>query len=227
MYKQDYYPKNPGKMGITINSGHNWPKDGNKLADVIAADRSTQFYFGWYTHPIFSKVGGYPQIMIDVINENSIKENRTRSRLPEFTEEERKNVMGSADFLGLNYYSSHYSEPGIDLNWAPNPSFPRDQYIHTSDDASWPTAQSTWLKSVPEGLRAFLNWIRREYDNPEVIITENGWSDDGEIYDYGRMAYITSHLKALLDAIRLDNCRVTGYTYWSIIDNFEWLQGFT
>ena len=226
-YKAVYFPKNPGKMGIVLNSGHNWPKDGNKQADVIAADRSTQFWLGWYAHPIFSKDGGYPQIMIDVVNANSANENRTQSRLPVFTEAELINIKGSADFFGLNYYSSNYAEPGFDLNWAPNPSFFRDQYIHSTTDDSWPTAKSSWLKSVPDGLRAMLNWIRREYDNPEVIITENGWSDDGEIYDTGRIAYMTGHLKAVLDAVRIDNCRVTGYTYWSIIDNFEWMQGFT
>lgn len=70
-------------------------------------------------------------------------------------------------------------------------------------------------------------WIRDEYDNPEVIITENGWSDRGELDDQGRITYLTQHLKATLDANLHDNCNVTGYTYWSIIDNFEWFQGYS
>ena len=227
LYKNEYYARNPGKMGIVLNSGHSWPKDPNNPAHVIAADRSTQFWLGWFAHPIYSKTGGYPQIMIDVINENSLKENRTRSRLPVFTDAQRQNLIGSADYLGLNYYTSNFIEPATDLNWAPAPSFYRDQNTQATMDDAWPTAKSGWLKSVPEGLRALLNWIKKEYDNPEVIITENGWSDDGEIYDTGRIAYLTGHLKAVLDAIRLDNCRVTGYTYWSIIDNFEWMEGYT
>lgn len=42
---------------------------------------------------------------------------------------------------------------------------------------------------VPEGLRYLLNWIRDEYNNPEIIITENGFSDTGEIDDQGRINY--------------------------------------
>ena len=34
------------------------------------------------------------------------------------------------------------------------------------------------------------------------------------------------HLQAILDAIN-DGCNVTGHTTWSIMDNFEWLQGYT
>ena len=165
--------------------------------------------------------------MIDVINENSKNESRQWSRLPEFSNREVDYIRGSADFFGLNYYTSNYAEPGYDFSWAPNPGFHRDQNVQTTTSDSWPTAKSTWLKSVPSGLRALLKWIRREYDNPEVIITENGWSDDGQLLDTGRIDYLKGHLQAVLDAIHFDHCNVTGYAHWSIIDNFEWLQGYT
>lgn len=60
-----------------------------------------------------------------------------------------------------------------------------------------------------------------------MIITENGWSDAGELNDNGRIEYLRTHLRAVLDARHLDGCAVTGYTHWSIIDNFEWNQGYT
>ena len=176
------------------------------------------FKLGWYTHPIFSKEGGYPPVMIKEIKENSLNENRTRSRLPEFTPEEIEMVRGTSDFLGLNYYSFNFAEPAFDLSWAPNPSFFRDQNVHQTDGASWPEYN---------GLRGLLNWIRREYDNPEVIITENGAVDNVALLDMRRIEYIRTHLTAVLDAVNLDKCRVTGYTYWSLIDNFEWMGGYT
>lgn len=71
------------------------------------------------------------------------------------------------------------------------------------------------------------SWVKNEYNNPEVVITENGWSDRGELEDNGRIDYLTGHLQAVLDANTLDDCNVTAYTYWSVIDNFEWLQGYT
>lgn len=60
-----------------------------------------------------------------------------------------------------------------------------------------------------------------------MIVTENGWSDTGERNDNGRIDYLRSHLKAVLKARLQDGCNVTGYTHWSIIDNFEWNQGYT
>lgn len=73
----------------------------------------------------------------------------------------------------------------------------------------------------------FLSWIKDKYDNPEVIITENGWSDDGGLDDLGRIDYLKSHLQAVLDAKIRDNCNVSGYTHWSVIDNFEWIRGYS
>ena len=46
LYKQDFYPKNNGKLGIVLNSGHTWPKDPNQNEHVEAADRSLQFWVG-------------------------------------------------------------------------------------------------------------------------------------------------------------------------------------
>lgn len=73
-----------------------------------------------------------------------------------------------------------------------------------------------------------LSWIKNEYNNPELYITENGWSDDdGETVDIGRINYMRDHLNAVLQAIHEDGCNVKGYTVWSIMDNFEWLAGYT
>lgn len=68
--------------------------------------------------------------------------------------------------------------------------------------------------------------MKNEYGNPEVIITENGWSDNGLINDIQRIEYMQGHLKAVLGAIK-DGCYVTGYAQWALTDNFEWLRGYT
>lgn len=69
--------------------------------------------------------------------------------------------------------------------------------------------------------------MKTEYDNPPLIITENGWSDHGEIDDIGRIAYFKGHLQAIRDAISEDGCNVQGHMAWAIIDNFEWQNGYT
>lgn len=65
-----------------------------------------------------------------------------------------------------------------------------------------------------------------EYDNPEVMILENGFSDHGDLKDNDRIEYIYKNLKVMLEAIA-DGCNVTRYTYWSLMDNFQWSSGYT
>ncbi|XP_037028879.1 myrosinase 1-like [Bradysia coprophila] len=228
MYHNFYNADKTGKIGIVLNSPYTWPLDASNEADVAAADQSMQFWLGWFAHPIFSSTGGYPPVMTNVVNNNSIAESRTWSRLPEFTADEIVYVKGTSDFLGLNYYTSHYATPATDAStrW-PNPSYYKDVNSILSQNQTWPVAKSSWLRSAPDGLRALLNWIKNQYSNPEVFITENGWSDSGELEDEGRIEYLRGHLQAVLDAVLRDRCNVVGHTTWSIIDNFEWTAGYT
>ena len=59
-----------------------------------------------------------------------------------------------------------------------------------------------------------------------MFITENGWSDNGEIEDQDRIEYFRSHLIATSKALNEDGCNVIGYTAWSLLDSFEWNRGF-
>lgn len=97
--------------------------------------------------------------MVDTINANSQNENRKKSRLPVFTEEDIRFVRGTADFLGVNYFTSNYAETISDLDLNRDPSFYRDRNVKTSLDDSWPVAESKWLGSYPEGLRMMLKLV--------------------------------------------------------------------
>lgn len=77
-----------------------------------------------------------------------------------------------------------------------------------------------------EGLRRLLSWIKDHYNNPEIIITENGYSDGGGLDDTDRKSYYQIYLAAILDALLEDKVNVTGYTAWSLMDNFEWTFGY-
>ena len=144
--------------------------------------------YGWYTHPIFSEEGDYPPVMRERIDRISAQEGFTDTRLPRFTPEEVALLKGSSDFLGLNHYTTLLCAMGQDVD-TPYPSLNKDIGVYCFHDDSWESAASVWLKVVPWGLRKLLVWIKEEYGNPEVIITENGFSDTGELNDCRRINY--------------------------------------
>ena len=65
-----------------------------------------------------------------------------------------------------------------------------------------------------------IRWIKNNYNNVLVIITENGWADRGELEDNGRIEYYHDHLLQVQDAVLNHGCNVNGFTAWSIIGNF-------
>lgn len=71
-----------------------------------------------------------------------------------------------------------------------------------------------------------LKWIRSNYANPEVMIFENGFSDNGTTDDQDRINYHKLYLNAMLDAVD-GGCNITAYAVWSLMDNMEWLRGYT
>lgn len=223
MYKEKYFAKQQGEVGICLNSGFSYPGEG---VDQSVAEKNLEFELGKFSNAIFSKEGGYPQVMIDEIGNKSVAEGRRWSRLPIFTAAEKEYVKGTADFLALNYYSSRLVRPIVN-NPNPEVSWWGDADIDGYVDPDWEQAISVWLYSVPEGLRDLLKWINRKYDNPQVMITENGWSDDGTLNDERRVNYLKHHLNSVSKAIYEDNCNIVAYMVWSLTDNFEWKEGYT
>lgn len=214
LYNDEYRTAQQGKVGIVLESPYYYSGDENEEV----RDRTFQFQLGYYAHPIFHSKGNYPQVMIDRIAERSEAEGFRRSRLPAFTAEEIASLRGSADYLGLNHYGSsttYYTEEGE----IGEPSFYLDQGTATGFVSSSELAAN--------GLRLLLGWIMDEYDKPEVIITENGYSDGGGTEDTDRKNYYQNYLNAVLGALLEDNVNVVGYTAWSLMDNFEWGGGYT
>lgn len=89
--------------------------------------------------------------MITQIASNSIREGRSWSRLPVFTQKWIDTIRGSADFLGINYYTSRYVD-ATDEPDAENPSIWRDVRIKYSVKPEWKQSKSPWLYSVPSGI---------------------------------------------------------------------------
>ena len=95
-----------------------------------------------------------------------------------------------------------------------------------------PTKTDLGWEVWPKAMYDMATRISHDYGHPVIEITENGcaYSDgpgaDGLVHDARRIAYLGANLGSLAAAIR-DGADVRGYHHWSLIDNFEWEQGFS
>jgi len=219
IYKEKFKDQK-GKIGISNNCDWREPLTDSK-ADKDAAQRSLEFFLGWFADPIYK--GDYPEVMIQRLGE----------RLPQFTEEEKAMVKGSSDFFGLNHYTtmlaSNAKENKKESNVYGNGGISEDQYVDLTIDPNWKLTSMKWAV-VPWGCRKLLEWIDKRYDHPEIYITENGCANDdivvnGKVDDQDRIEFYKSYLKECEKAIE-NGVNLKGYFAWSFMDNFEWALGY-
>ncbi|GLJ47734.1 hypothetical protein SUGI_1008160 [Cryptomeria japonica] len=226
LYKSKYQALQKGSIGIALVSMWIIPYS-KSHSDHIAAQRAIDFMFGWFMDPIAR--GKYPSSMTNLVG----------VRLPKFSALESAMVKGSFDFVGLNYYTSRYA---VDVSMTPN--FTTPSYIVTDSLANLtaerngvligPVGGSSFSNVYPPGIRELLKYVKHKYDNPPIYITENGFSErDNDtlplseaLNDTRRIDYHSKHLLFLQRAIR-DGSDVHGYFAWSLLDNFEWVYGYT
>jgi beta-glucosidase len=132
-------------------------------------------------------------------------------------------IAAPLDALGVNYYNPigvrAASTGPLPYELVPIPGCPTTSF-------GWPV--------VPDDLHKVLLTLKHRYGEalPPIYITENGCSyddtigPDGRCHDPERISYLDSHLRALRRAID-DGVDVRGYFAWSLLDNFEWAEGFT
>ncbi|MFC4022179.1 GH1 family beta-glucosidase [Micromonospora sp. GCM10011542] len=133
-------------------------------------------------------------------------------------------IAAPIDVLGVNYYNPTGVRAAEEGSPLPFELVPLDRYPRTAFD--WPVA--------PDGLRELLGWLRDTYGDalPPIEITESGcaYDDvpdaDGRVPDPERIAYLDGHLRAVRAALD-DGVDVRGYFVWSLLDNWEWAEGFT
>ncbi|XP_068624870.1 myrosinase 1-like [Battus philenor] len=228
LYDKEFRKKHHGKIGIV---NHLIWFDSASSEDEALTETARQYMAGIYSHPIYSKEGGWPTQIEKIIAENSRRQGYPRSRLPAFTKEEIEYIKGTYDFYGLNYYTSRVirkARKGEVLDAWPVGSGIVELDAFMDIDPSWKKSDLVWFAIHPEGIRKVMNWIKKTYGDIEIIITENGLarSNDG-LDDIERLSYHRDHLEQVWLAINEDNVNVTGYTAWTMMDNFEWLYGYT
>ncbi|KAI5384951.1 hypothetical protein KIW84_071804 [Lathyrus oleraceus] len=187
---------------------------------VAAAKRLTDFYWGWVLDPIFH--GDYPQIMRKLVG----------NRLPKFTKKDKKMLNGSTNFIGINYYTSHFAryESNRTKVFGDNFDALAMSEVSNIEGKTLGYINQYGLNFVyPEGLYDFLLYINKNYQNPKIYITVNGiasFKTPNPLKDEHRVAYIASHINATKVAIDA-RVNVRGFFAWATFDTFEFQAGYS
>ncbi|KAJ8709807.1 hypothetical protein PYW08_009811 [Mythimna loreyi] len=227
LYDKEFRPTQKGECGITISVNWMGPAS-DSPENETAAEIARQGEWGLYAHPIFSSEGGFPKELAQKIAEKSAQQGYRQSRLPEFTEEEKDFVRGASDFFGVNHYTAFLMTPMKYKGIFPVPSILDDMNVMWNWPAEWSQSASFWLKMAPNSLYNALTHLKAKYNNPVFYITENGWSTtpDSGLVDDARVTYYRAALENVLDLLEA-GVNLKGYMAWSLMDNFEWMRGYT
>ncbi|EAQ32459.1 GH1 family beta-glucosidase [Idiomarina baltica] len=193
-------------LGVVLNFSPCHPLT-SQQADRDAAEFAHQYHNLWYLQPMLS--GTYP----DVIEQLAVTDR------PQINAGDMAIINQPLDFLGVNYYTRTV--------------FKANQQHGFSDvPASGDGLTTMGWEVYAKGLTEILLTLDRQYDNlPPIYITENGIAtadscNKGEVDDVMRIDYFQSHLLAVHDAIN-HGVDIRGYFAWSLMDNFEWAEGYT
>jgi beta-glucosidase len=168
-------------------------------ADVAAAAVYDAFHNGLFMDPVLT--GAYPAPIAPPVRDGDLE------------------IIGTPlDAIGLNYY--HPTRIGA-------PTAGSDLPFTVLPIEGVPTTAFGW-PVVPSSLRDLLTGLRDRYGAalPPIYVTENGCSTADVLDDTARVDYLDGHLRALHQAIT-EGIDVRGYFVWSLLDNFEWAQGYS
>ncbi|MFH8404884.1 GH1 family beta-glucosidase [Streptomyces sp. NPDC018019] len=201
-------------IGIANSHGPTW------AASESAADQEAAGLYDLLLNRLFAEpvlLGRYPEEVL------------TAGLLSGPVHEDLRIIGEPLDWYGVNYYQpTKVGAPeaegagpvgfaGIEL--PPGlPFAPRAIEGYPRTDFGWPV--------VPAALTELLTGFRDRYGDrlPPVVVTENGCSYEG-IEDRERIAFLDAHVRAVHDAISA-GVDVRGYFVWSLLDNFEWAEGY-
>lgn len=185
----------------------------NRTEDINAArnemfrsDRESIFNAAWWSDPIF--FGKYPEDGLAYHEPN----------MPEIRNGDMELIHQPLDFYGVNIYTAGTVE--ADDNGNVSEVKPTESTYRTAFD---------WVVK-PEALYWGSRFLYERYKKP-ILITENGMAntdwimEDGRVHDPQRIDFLQKYIKALEKSYE-DGTDVMGYFQWSLMDNFEWAEGY-
>jgi beta-glucosidase len=198
------------QIGLVVNIE---PKDPatDRPEDIAAAHRADVYNNLVHLDPVF--FGRYPEEMGEVFGE----------AWPAFPADEVARIREAVDFVGVNYYTRRvvrHDDTALPPRTSPVP-------------VPGALTMETGWEVFPAGLTRALVGLRQRYGPIPLYVTENGAAFEdpmsaagGRIEDPLRVRYYRDHLLAVREAMRR-GVDVRGYYAWSLLDNFEWSNGYS
>jgi beta-glucosidase len=198
-----------GRIGIVLNMNAVYPASESE-ADKQAAVRHDASLNRWFADPLF--LGQYPAALQQW--------DSGRVGMPHMEPDDMAVISTPIDFLGVNNYTPSY------VRYDEGDHVLQIDFVSTGRERT----EMGW-EIHPEALYDLLMRLHRDY-HVKIIITENGAAfkdtvdEKGNIEDEKRLDFIRSHLTEAHRAIG-DGVDLAGYFVWSLMDNFEWAEGFS
>ncbi|MCZ9351268.1 GH1 family beta-glucosidase [Streptomyces mutabilis] len=196
-------------IGIANSHGPTWP------ASEAAADREAAEFYDVLLNRMFADpvlTGRYPEGIGEL--------------MPGDVHADLEVIAEPLDWYGVNYYApTRVGAPrGTEIEFG-GVTLPAELPFSVVAVEGRPLTDFGW-PVVPEGLTELLTGFRDRYGDrlPPVVITENGCSYEG-LDDRDRITYLDGHVRALHRALAA-GVDVRGYFVWSLLDNFEWAEGY-
>ena len=194
------------EVGTATNHSPMWPAS-SEPTDLAATEMADTLWNRLFADPIL--LGRYPEGFAEL--------------MPGPVGDDLAAIGVPLEFYGLNYYNPmSVAAPAVGDAM---PFEYRDLEGYPKTDFDWPV--------VPDAFRECLVTLKQRYpDLPPIYITENGCSygtapdADGVVDDQPRIDYLDGHLRAVARA-RAEGVDVRSYFTWSLLDNFEWAEGYT
>lgn len=202
------------RIGAALNLTPIYAADDGDAAQE-GVERADVLNNRWFLDPLFR--GTYPTRLFADMGVHP----------PPGAETDMQLISTPLDFLGINYYSRaligtrrHIPAPGESEAYEQVIPVPGASYTHMA-----------W-EIYPQGVRDVLLRVWRDYAPPLILLTENGaafddhWDGANQTPDKRRTQYLHDHVQELEEAL-LQGVPLGGYFVWSLLDNFEWSDGYS
>jgi beta-glucosidase len=175
----------------------------------FACSERGMWNLSWWADPVF--LGHYPEEGLEAF----------KADLPRISDADVKLIGQPLDFIGYNCYSGYKVRAKPDGSPELSPG-------------GWgignPRGTLSWLNVTPDAPYWAARFQHERYRLP-VVFTENGYCNtdfvhrDGKVHDPQRIDFMARYLGQVKRAVD-EGISVDGYFYWSILDNFEWKEGY-